>query len=266
MTPAPEYVLARRVLLDALQALGSQRDAFVLVGAQAIYLHVGDADLAVPVMTTDGDLAVDPARLHDLPLLALAMAAAGFVPSQPGSWRGDGGVEIDLMVPAAVAGRPGRRGADLGVHGSTVARQAKGLEAALVDFTITRLASLAGDDPRVFQVGVAGPAALLVAKLHKIAERVGTKRAEDKDALDILRLLRGVDAKTLGASVVALENDPRSAAITTEAMGHLATLFGNEHSPGSLMAGSAAFPVESSEVIAKSAAILSNDVLRAAGR
>jgi hypothetical protein len=51
MNPAPEYVLARRVLLDALQALGSQRDAVVLVGAQAIYLHVGEADLAVPVMT-----------------------------------------------------------------------------------------------------------------------------------------------------------------------------------------------------------------------
>jgi hypothetical protein len=32
MNPAPEYVLARRVLLDALQALGSHRDAAALVG------------------------------------------------------------------------------------------------------------------------------------------------------------------------------------------------------------------------------------------
>ena len=30
MNPAPEYVLARRVLLDASAALGSQRDAVVL--------------------------------------------------------------------------------------------------------------------------------------------------------------------------------------------------------------------------------------------
>ena len=37
--PDPVYVLARRVLLDALQALGEQRSAVVLVGAQAIYLH-----------------------------------------------------------------------------------------------------------------------------------------------------------------------------------------------------------------------------------
>lgn len=37
----PEYFAARRVLLDALDALGVHRKAVVLVGAQAIYLHVG---------------------------------------------------------------------------------------------------------------------------------------------------------------------------------------------------------------------------------
>lgn len=36
-----EYVLARRVLLDALDALGPQIEAVVLVGAQAVYLHTG---------------------------------------------------------------------------------------------------------------------------------------------------------------------------------------------------------------------------------
>jgi hypothetical protein len=41
------YVIARQVLLDALDALGEQRDAIVLVGAQAIYLRVGDTDFAV---------------------------------------------------------------------------------------------------------------------------------------------------------------------------------------------------------------------------
>ena len=50
--PDPEYVLARRVLLDALQALGEQWSAVVLVGAQAIYLHTGDAELAVASYTT----------------------------------------------------------------------------------------------------------------------------------------------------------------------------------------------------------------------
>jgi hypothetical protein len=38
MTDVDElYVLARRVLLDALDALGPHRDAIVVVGAQAVY-------------------------------------------------------------------------------------------------------------------------------------------------------------------------------------------------------------------------------------
>jgi hypothetical protein len=51
-TIAPEYVLARAVLLDALDALGPHRDAVVLVDAQAVYLHAGEAELATAPMTT----------------------------------------------------------------------------------------------------------------------------------------------------------------------------------------------------------------------
>jgi hypothetical protein len=48
MTEVDElYVMARQVLLDALDALGPHRDAIVLVGAQAVYLRVGEAKLAV---------------------------------------------------------------------------------------------------------------------------------------------------------------------------------------------------------------------------
>jgi hypothetical protein len=43
-------------LLDALVALEPHIDALVLVGAQATYLHTGDADLAVAEYTTDADL------------------------------------------------------------------------------------------------------------------------------------------------------------------------------------------------------------------
>ena len=39
------YVRARRALLDAADALEAHLDAVVLVGAQAIYLHAGEADL-----------------------------------------------------------------------------------------------------------------------------------------------------------------------------------------------------------------------------
>lgn len=41
-----EYVRARSVLLDALQALEPHLDSLTLVGAQAVYLQTGDADLA----------------------------------------------------------------------------------------------------------------------------------------------------------------------------------------------------------------------------
>ncbi len=51
--PDPLYVEARRVLLDAAEALAAHFDSIVLVGAQAIYLHTGTADFAVAEFTTD---------------------------------------------------------------------------------------------------------------------------------------------------------------------------------------------------------------------
>src|SRR5210317_451679 len=115
--PDPEYVAARRVLLNALEALGSHRKAIVLVGAQAIYLHVGEGDLAVSPYTTDGDLAIDPRELDDEPGLATALRSAGFdLEVRPGTWSMSD-VQIDLLVPASMGG-PGRRGARLGPHGN----------------------------------------------------------------------------------------------------------------------------------------------------
>lgn len=40
-------VRTRTVLLDALAALAAHRDSVVVVGAQAVYLHTGDAPTAV---------------------------------------------------------------------------------------------------------------------------------------------------------------------------------------------------------------------------
>ena len=42
---APEYVAARRVLLDALEALTYQLPSLILVGAQAVYHHTGISGL-----------------------------------------------------------------------------------------------------------------------------------------------------------------------------------------------------------------------------
>jgi hypothetical protein len=60
---------SRSTLLDALDALSAHRDAIVLVGAQAIYLYTGHADVPIATSTKDSDLVIDPGRIADDPLL-----------------------------------------------------------------------------------------------------------------------------------------------------------------------------------------------------
>jgi hypothetical protein len=77
--PDPRYVLARTVLLDALEALGDQRRAVIVVGAQAVYMHTGNLDLGVPEFTLDADITLDPALLQEVPEIEAAMLGARFV-------------------------------------------------------------------------------------------------------------------------------------------------------------------------------------------
>jgi hypothetical protein len=104
------YVVARRALLDALDALIEQRDAVILVGAQAVYLRSGTADLQVALYTKDADLGIDPTRLSANPHLEKAMVDAGFTLSldradgQPGTWlrdmrSGDGTITVPVDLP-----------------------------------------------------------------------------------------------------------------------------------------------------------------------
>ena len=101
-------VAARRAPLDAMDALAEHRPALVLVGAQAIYLHTGNAPVALAESTKDSDLAINPLQLRDDPLLEEAMQRAGSTHdasvSQPGSWLSSDGVPVDLMVPEQLAG------------------------------------------------------------------------------------------------------------------------------------------------------------------
>jgi hypothetical protein len=97
-------VLARRVLLDALEALADHRDALVLIGAQAIYLHARGTSIALPAATKDSDLAIDRRRLADNPHLEDAMSGAGFkLGRDPGSWLGPMDSPVDLMIPETMS-------------------------------------------------------------------------------------------------------------------------------------------------------------------
>lgn len=203
----PEYVAARRVLLDALDALGPQCDSVVLVGAQAVYHHTGPVEGTGVVMTTDGDLALDADLLTADPELAGALRDAGFTEgNQPGMWVGDGGIRVDLMVAPHQSNRAaGARAASLPPHHKHLARITAGLEPALVDNGVAEIAALDEADGRTAQLRVAGPAALLVAKLTKVRERqeqvtagrANPARLVGKDAVDIYRLLLTVETGDL---------------------------------------------------------------------
>lgn len=260
--PDPLYVKAREVLLDALEALGPHRSSLVLVGAQAIYLHTGEADIAVAPFTTDADVIIDPGSLADHPILGDALRAYGFSSSdQPGQWVKDD-ARVDLMVPEAVAGA-GRRGVRLGPHGNRAARKARGLEGALVDREMREIVSF-HDGGRRFELLVAGSAALLVSKLQKLAERVGeTSRVKDKDALDVLRLLRGVPTEILAQRLGLLLQDPRSSAVTGEARQHLEDLFARPEAAGSTFAARATAGLEAEDTIRHSCAVLAQELLDA---
>ena len=265
--PDPLYVRARAALLDAVDALGPQCGAVVLVGAQAVYLHTGDADLAVAEYTTDADFAVSPADLADSPLLGDLFTAHGFVPREhPGGWLSPDGIYVDIMVPEALAG-PGTRGARLGPHGKRAARRAKGLEGALVDNGVRTIAALDPLDARTATLRIAGPGALLVAKLHKIAERTQAHdRVRDKDALDVLRLLRATETQDIATRLAMLSRSDLSAGVTAEALEFLPALFGRQDGEGVEMAVYAAGGAEGPATIAGSFVALVDDVLKALQR
>ena len=200
-----EYVIARRVLLDCLELLAAQSEALVLVGAQAIYLQTPVLDVGLPASTTDSDIAIDPDLLFENPDLAEVLESAGFRPhTSPGTWFSPEGVPIDLMVPSGALPASSRRTAPLEGQSGRTARRTSGLELALHDNNTMELRALDPNDTRIATVKVASPAALVVAKLIKLAERIaGPKpdRVLAKDASDVLRILRYNDATTIGASL-----------------------------------------------------------------
>ena len=237
------YVLARAVLLDALEALGGHREAVVVVGAQAVYLRVGEVGLVTAPYTTDADLAIDPAMLSDTPPLERALTAAGFSPKSSetvGVWithrktshHPTVAVAVDLLVPLSVSPGMGRRAAKLPGHDARAARMVRGLEGALVDVDVLTLTALDPRDVRAIQVKVAGPAALLTAKLHKIDERQGGDRSIDKDALDVFRLLRGTSTAGLAERYQRMLDDDRAREPATVARELLGNIFARREGPG----------------------------------
>ncbi len=122
-------------------------------------------------------------------------------------------------------------------------------------------------DPREARVRVAGPAALLVAKLHKISERLHAGRAvAAKDAHDVDRLQGAVSTPRLASGVRQLRADHLADEVTTEAMRYLAELFATgADAPGSRLARRAEEQVGDPELVAASVAALAADLIDEVG-
>ena len=262
----PNYVKARAGLLDALDALGPLRAAAVLVGAQAVYEHTRAVDdlFAVAPATFDADLAFVPELLVDDPGIVEAMLKAGYVlGDQPGIYRRADNTQVDLLVPRIVGGRRGR-GADLGVHGNRAARQVRGLEGALVMRSTMTIGSLSTGDRRSFDLQVAGAAALLVAKIHKLADRAdeqGNPRLNNKDAFDVYRLLVAIQARELAEETAVLLEDGLSQEVTEEALSEFAELFGTASGTGTQLVVDHVGLLEDPDFIAASIVALGQEFL-----
>ena len=262
------YIDARETLLDAIEALGPHSDAVILVGAQAIYVQMeGENDsFGVARFTYDADLALDPDLLGDSPALGDAMGLAGFrLSDQPGLYRRAGGAQVDLLVPQAVGG-PGRRAARLGVHGNRAAMKVHGLEGALVGHSRRKVSSLVPGSDRSCLLKVASPAALLVAKVHKIGERLqdaDIRRRDQlpKDAFDIYRLLRTIDTAEMAEEFRLLQAHEISSAVTFEALSMFQRLFSTPTDMGTQLVVRAVPATEDSDFIAASSVALSQDLL-----
>lgn len=225
--------------------------------------------MTIAPFTTDGDLALDPSQLGEDPTLEATMIDAGFAlltqPGghvEPGIWIGTADVDgitfdvpVDLIVPEAVAAGGGRRGARLGAHGNRAARRAVGLEAALVDRDEMRISALEPGDDRSVLANVAGVAALFVAKLHKLHDRVESgnpDRLVDKDAADVVRLMQATSGREVGATFAGLRTDKVAGAVSTSALAYIDELFGRRGRPGIAMAARAlrlAMPEDRVEVL-----------------
>lgn len=226
MDVAPEYVVARRVLLDAPDARESHLPNLVLVGARAVYHHTGDTDLNVPLSTTDADLAIDALGLEDSPEIGDVLRAAGVSSGiNQGHWVDARQVAVDLMVVPHQSGRtkPSARAASLPPHDRATAGVARGFEHALVDHEIVTMAALEPRDSRRMDLEVAGPAAFLTAKAIKIGERLEQSTAQPgrlraKDAQGAFRIFQAVETTVLVDGFASHAVDEHARAITTEAI------------------------------------------------
>jgi len=196
-------IRSRRLLIDAVYALSMFKDAITVVGAHAVHEWVketwGPVDMEA---TRDADITINPSFIADNPSILETLKNIGLEPAlqdRPGIYGLEGESNLplearttfDILVPESYAGG-GNRAARIPGQKNTAGR-AVGLELSLWDKHLRKLATI--DEPiKDAEVFIAGPAALLVAKAHKIHERLEQvmkrpDRLRPKDSGDIALLM-----------------------------------------------------------------------------
>ena len=207
---------SRRLLITTIVALGEHANAMTVVGAHAVHVWVqkkwGPVDME---STRDGDLAVNPVLIAEDPKIMQIMAEIGLEPARPErpgiygyvnerglSWEQR--TTVDLLVPETYAGSKGRSARIPGQKSATT--RAYGLELAIHDRTLIRISTTDGEPEMSVEVNVAGPAALLIAKAHKVSERLADvdkrpDRLRPKDSGDIALLMMVTDGAEMAKTM-----------------------------------------------------------------
>jgi hypothetical protein len=208
---------SRRLLITTIVALGGHADAMTVLGAHAVHVWVqkkwGPIDME---STRDGDLAINPVLIAEDPKIMEIMAEIGLEPARPErpgiygyvSERGlpwNQRTTVDLLVPETYAGSKGRAARIPGQKSATI--RAYGLELAIHDRTLTRISTTDGEPELSVDVHVAGPAPLLIAKAHKVSERLADvekrpDRLRPKDSGDIALLMMVTDGGEMAESMM----------------------------------------------------------------
>jgi hypothetical protein len=233
-----ERVEARRLLLDALLALEPIRGAFVLGGGQAIDVRFGAPPFPLaPSRWWDGDLTMDAPAFDGSASPAERLRSAGLrLRGGPGHWaRAEGRlaaffghrarVRLDVVLPdepwpARLAASDPRRDGSASIMRPMVV--------TLLDAEDRLVGSLDPADDRAVRSRVAGPASLLLTKVHKLETRrkraIARRRAlasiPAKDVLDVVRLLTAAD-DDLERDVERIRRDPRGRVVARESLSFL---------------------------------------------
>ncbi len=144
----------------------------------------------------------------------------------------------------------------------------RGLEGALVSHKVRKIRSLVPGADRSCLLKVAGPAALLVSKVHKIGERLedsDIRRQEQlpKDAFDIYRLMRATDTTELASEFGLLQSHDLSRRVTYGALSTFERLFGSRSGTGTDHLVRSVGTLDDPAFIMESSVALSRDLLKA---